>query len=220
MKPIIIVNLKAYDHAIGIGAVTLAKMCSAVAKLKKARIAVAVQPTDVYRVACAVKIPVYSQHVDAVGKGAHTGWLLCESLKAACGAGSLVNHSEHRLKFSDIKKNVEGLKRLKMTSIVCAKGPAKVKQMTKLRPDFIAYEPPALIGGKVSVSDAKPSIIKDCVKLSGKTPLLVGAGVHNRHDVAVALELGAKGILVASGIVKNKNPKKALMDLCRGLAVN
>jgi triosephosphate isomerase len=217
MRPIIIVNLKAYDHAIGAGAVKLAKICSEVAKKTKSRIACAVQPTDVYRVSQAVKIPVYSQHVDCVGKGAHTGWLLCESLKAAKGVGSLVNHSEHRIPIDNIKRNIAGLKQNKLTSIVCASGPAKVKQLAKFKPDFIAYQPPALIGGKVSVSDAKPSIIKNCVKLAGRVPLLVGAGVHNEHDVRVALELGAKGILVASGVVKNKNPRKALIDLCRGL---
>ena len=217
MRPIIIVNFKSYSQAIGASAVKLAKMCATVASLKGVNIAVAVQPTDVYRVSSAVKIPVYSQHVDCIGKGAHTGWLLCESLKAAGGVGSLVNHSEHGISFSEIKQNVLGLKKLGMTSIVCAKGPAKVKQIARLKPDHIAYEPPSLIGGKISVSDAKPSIIKDCVALSGKTPLLVGAGVHNHHDVSAALGLGAKGILVASGIVKNKNPRKALIDLCRGL---
>lgn len=212
----IIVNFKAYDNAVGTQAVRLAKICQQVSLRSKIPVAVAVQPTDVYAVRSAVKIPVYSQHVDAVGAGAHTGWLLPESLAAVKGYGSLVNHSEHKVPFSWIKQNVKRLRELRLRSVVCAPGPTLVKKIRSLKPDHIAYEPPSLIGGKVSVSSAKPSVIKTCVNAAGKVPLLVGAGVHTAEDVRVALELGAVGVLVASGVVKARNPKTELQKLCQG----
>ena len=47
-----------------------------------------------------------------------------------------------------------------------------------MEPTYIAYEPPELIGGNVSVSSAKPEIIAQAAKAcNGKTKLLVGAGL-------------------------------------------
>jgi triosephosphate isomerase len=43
--------------------------------------------------------------------------------------------------------------------------------------------------------------------------LLVGAGIKTREDVVKALELGADGILIASGVDLAKNHEKALKDL-------
>jgi triosephosphate isomerase len=44
-----------------------------------------------------------------------------------------------------------------------------------------------------------------------------GAGVKDRRDVRKALELGTVGVLLASGVVKAKDPEKALRDLASGL---
>jgi triosephosphate isomerase len=49
-----------------------------------------------------------------------------------------------------------------------------------------------------------------------KIPVLCGAGVKNGEDVRKAKELGAKGILVASGVVKAENPEEAIRDLLEG----
>jgi triosephosphate isomerase len=50
-----------------------------------------------------------------------------------------------------------------------------------------------------------------------KIRVLCGAGVTNGEDVVAAQNLGAEGILVASGIVKAKDPQAALLDLVRNL---
>ena len=43
--------------------------------------------------------------------------------------------------------------------------------------------------------------------------ILCGAGVKNGNDVAKAIELGASGVLLASGVTKSSNPSKSLHDL-------
>ena len=53
-----------------------------------------------------VKIPVYAQHVDGVGYGGFTGQVTAASLKAAGAAGSLINHSERRLKLAEIEASL------------------------------------------------------------------------------------------------------------------
>jgi triosephosphate isomerase len=88
-----------------------------------------------------------------------------------------------------------------------------------LRPNFIAYEPPELIGGDVSVTSAEPSIISDVVKACNpkNVRVLVGAGVKTSEDARKSIELGADGVLIASGIVKAREPAKALNAIIHGI---
>src|SRR4030042_2045269 len=85
------------------------------------------------------------------------------------------------------------------------------------RPGFLAYEPPEFIGNRTnSVASVKPEVIKDFTKAIKGIPVLVGAGIHSQQDVKTALELGAKGILVATDVVLAKKPEKELLDLAGG----
>jgi len=43
--------------------------------------------------------------------------------------------------------------------------------------------------------------------------VLCGAGIKTGKDVAAALDLGADGVLLASGVVKAKDQAAALRDL-------
>ena len=71
------------------------------------------------------------------------------------------------------------------------------------------------------MTTAKPEVITRAVdRIRGANPdvnVLCGAGVKTRKDVAKALELGTSGVLLASGVVKAKDPEKALRDLVKGL---
>ena len=68
---------------------------------------------------------------------------------------------------------------------------------------------------------ANPEIVRNTVnavkKVNPNVKVLCGAGVKNGKDVAKALELGAEGVLLASGVVKAKNPEEVLMDLVSGI---
>ena len=79
-------------------------------------------------------------------KGATTGFFVPEMAKSFGAIGSLLNHSEHRLEAQSICNLIERLRSLKMTSVVCAKTPDEVANIAKFDPDFIAIEPPELIG--------------------------------------------------------------------------
>jgi triosephosphate isomerase len=74
-----------------------------------------------------------------------------------------------------------------------------------------------LIGGDISVTSADPKIISDTVALiksvNPNVRVLCGAGVKTGEDVLAALELGAEGVLLASGVTKSADPKGALEDL-------
>ncbi len=211
----IIVNFKAYQSAIGEKAVELAKIHDKVAQETGVQIIVAVQPADIYRVVQAVSIPVYAQHVDSVEYGSSTGWILPETIMEAGATGTLLNHSEHRFQSHENLKNV--INRLKndlnLKTIVCAESDDEGAEIAeKMSPDFIAIEPPELIGGDISISTSQPELIKNSVSKIGNN-VLVGAGVKNSQDIKIALELGAKGVLLASGITKAGDPESILKDL-------
>lgn len=209
----IVVNFKTYSEASGRKAIEIAEVCKKAASETGEKVIVTPQPQDLVRIE---DIEKFSQHVDPVEPGSHTGHILPENLEDANASGTLINHSERRIETEKIEKAIERCKKLGLTTIVCAQSPKECGELSELEPDFIAYEPPELIGGDRSVSEAKPGLIEEAVKRS-EVDLLTGAGIHSAKDVEKSIELGCKGVLVASGVVKDENPYKAVKELCRGL---
>ena len=209
----LLINFKAYDLATGDAAVELAKKCENVANETGKKIALVVQAVDIQKVSQAVSLEVWAQHVDEVEQGAKTGHITIESVKAAGAKGTILNHSENRILRSKIEAVVKRCKELGFPVLVCAQNAEEVGEIAALAPDFVAYEPPELIGGDISVATAKPEVIEDSLQAAGSVPLIVGAGVKNSTDVKVSVELGAQGILVASGVVKADDVEAAVKDL-------
>ncbi|MBA7501928.1 Triosephosphate isomerase [subsurface metagenome] len=219
--PIVIVNFKTYPQSVGERAVELAKTIAEVAKEKGISVAVAPQNLDLYRVASQVDIPVLAQHVDSITSGAHTGWLLAETMKATGAVGSLINHSEHQIQSEEIEQVVRRLRELELTSVVCAKDPEVCKKVAAFKPDMVAVEPPELIGTGRAVSKLKPEVVSDAVKMvreiNPEVRVLCGAGITNGEDTRIALELGAEGVLLASSVVKATDPRAAMLDVAKGI---
>ena len=219
--PVILVNFKAYPEALGSRGVALAKVCAEVADRSGASIVVAPAATDVARIAHEVRIPVFVQHVDAVESGAHTGWLPPEAAVEAGAAGTLLNHSERRTSVSELGAVIPRCDALGLEVVCCASTVSEAEAIATLSPPYVAIEPPELIGGTISVTKAKPGIISGAVErirsANPKVDVLCGAGVRTGRDVARAIELGTVGVLLSSGVVKARDPKKALADLAKGL---
>jgi triosephosphate isomerase (TIM) len=213
MRPIVIVNFKTYPQATGEKAVKLAQLCADVAKTHRVDMRVAVQMTDIALVAKAVDIPVYAQHTDAVAPGKTTGWVTAQALKAAGASGTLLNHAEHRTSTQNIRFTTPYLRKAKLDIVVIAESLHKLQEFEQhVDADLFVIEPPELIAGEVSVSMARPDIVGHAVH-STKKPLLVGAGVRDYEDLSMALELGAKGVMLASHIVPVRDQRRALLKL-------
>ena len=213
MKPIVIINFKTYPQATGEKAVRLAKLCEEYGKGHKVDMRVAVQATDIATVAKAVSIPVYAQHADIAPAGKSTGWITASALKAAGAKGTLLNHSEHRLNAQAIHAIMPQLRKAKLEVVVIAEDLHQLRLFDKhIKADYFCIEPPELIAGEVSVSMARPDVVGDAVR-STKVPLLVGAGVKEYEDLSLALELGAKGVLLSSHVVLARNQPRALKRL-------
>jgi len=215
-----IINCKNYEEISGDKIIKFVKTAEKVAKKFKVKIAIA-PPQHLIGVVSNSSIPILSQHIDDSKVGSTTGFMIPELLKKSNVNGSLINHSEHRISSKEIKKLVLKLKELKMISIVCVKDVAEAKKYAKLNPDYIAIEPPELIGSGKAVSNEKPELIINAAKAvkdaKNKTKLLCGAGIVSGEDVSKAAELGSKGILVASGIIKAKNWDKIISEFAKAL---
>ena len=173
------------------------------------------------QVCATVKTPVLSQHVDFSKPGSTTGFMVPEIVKSYGAVGSLINHSEHRIDSIDsIRELVSILKNLQMVSIVCVRTPEEAGTIANFNPDFIAIEPPELIGSGKAVSTENPSIvtksISAVVERSDSSKVICGAGIVDKADVESALRLGAKGVLVASGIIKAKSWYNKIHELASG----
>jgi triosephosphate isomerase len=219
--PLIIVNFKCYEEGTGKNALKLAKICESVSKEYKINIAIVPQFTDICLISKKVKIPVLSQHLDPIKPGAFTGHVSALALKEAGAVGTLINHSERKLSLDKIKECVKAAKDYALLSVCCSANVNESIEIAKFNPDFIAYEPPELIGTGISVSQTKPEVVTKTInevkKVNPNIKVLCGAGITKGEDVKKALELGTVGVLLASGIVKAVNPKNVLIDFAKSI---
>ncbi len=215
-----VINCKNYEEIAGEKIIKLVKTAEKVSKKYKVEIAIS-PPQHLIGLVANSSILILAQHVDDYKVGSTTGFVIPELLKKSKVKGSLINHSEHRISSNEIQKLVLKLKQLKMISVVCVKDVVEVKKYAKLNPDYIAIEPPELIGSGKAVSKEKPELIEkaaEAVKSArNKTKLLCGAGIVSGEDVAKAIELGSKGILVASGIIKAKDWNNIMSEFAKSM---
>jgi len=221
--PVLFINFKTHAKATGKKAVSLAKKAESVAKKEKASIVLVVQAVDIRLVSCSVKLPVFAQHLDPISFGGNTGHALPEALKEAGAVGTVLNHAENKRPNDVLQKSIARCKELGLAVMACAEDINRASQVASFeqKPDFIAIEPPELIGGNVSVSTAKPELIEDGVKAveeaASGIDVITGAGIKSAADVQKAIELGTKGIFVSSGIVKASDQEKAIQEMVSGL---
>ena len=219
--PLILVNFKTYSEATGEKAVKLAKTAEKIRLETEVCIGIAPQFVDIASIASTVSVPVFAQHIDPIAPGSFTGHILPESVKAAGAVGTLINHSERRLKLADIDATIARARESDLLSVVCTNNAAVSSAAAALKPNMIAVEPPELIGTGIPVSKAKPEVVSGTVdlvkRINPDVVILCGAGITRGEDVAAALRLGTEGVLVASGIVKAKDPYKVLLEFAESI---
>ena len=212
----VLVNLKAYDC----DPVEVAEAAESVAAESGARVAVAPQAAALSPVA-ETGVETWAQHVDGVEPGSHTGSALAGAVAEAGAVGTILNHSERRLTLADVEAGIERAREAGLETVVCGNTPEQVAAAAALGPDAVAVEPPALIGTGTPVSQADPDVVEDAVEavaaVDGDVDVLCGAGISTGEDVVAARELGAEGVLLASGVAKAEDPRAALADLVEPL---
>jgi triosephosphate isomerase len=212
----VLVNLKAYPC----DPVGVAEAAAAVDTTTDATVAVAPQAAHLDRVAD-TGVETWAQHVSPVGHGSHTGSTLAEAAADAGATGTLLNHSERRLTLANVDTGLDAAERTGLDTVVCANNPDQVAAAAALGPDAVAVEPPELIGTGTPVSQADPEVVEGAVAaaeaVDPSVDVYCGAGISTGDDVLAARELGAEGVLLASGVAKAEDPRAALENLVEGL---
>ena len=118
-----------------------------------------------------------------------------------------------------IEASLKSAREFGLRTVICTNNVPTTAAAAVLAPDYVAIEPPELIGSGIPVSKADPEVVSGSVeaveKVNSTVKVLCGAGISKGEDLRAALDLGSQGVLLASGIVKAKDPKAALEELIR-----
>ena len=216
----IFVNYKTYEEGSGQKAIALTKVLEEVAHASQVKIIPVVQAIDAEMVIASTALEIWIQHIDPLGYGAHTGWILPEEVAKVGVSGVFLNHSEHKFDdFDTLYATNEKAMAANLKTLIFSGNLDELKKVCGLSPTYVAYEPPELVGSTTtSVAEAKPEVISQAAEIARAfgLPLIVGAGIHSMNDVKKSLELGAVGVAVATDIVKATDPKKELVELTEG----
>src|SRR5579875_736003 len=154
------------------------------------------------------KVNLLAQHLDDSPTGSTTGFQVPEVAKLSGAAGSILNHSEHRIPYNVIKHLLSRMRDLGMISIVCARTRSEVTRYSLLGPDFVAIEPRELIGSGKAGSKSRPELISGSNDYAQwatycpgfQTRPFCGAGLVHIEDARAHISQGGEGNLVASGV--------------------
>ena len=152
----LIINLKNYLEISGEKALILTREAEKVSERTDTEIILSPPQVLLAWVAKNTKLGVIAQHVDVQQPGPSTGFSIPEIVKDVGGAGSLINHSEHPINHEIISDLIPRLRSLGLLSIVCAKNLSELRDFSSMNPDYVAIEPPELIGTKKSIATEKP----------------------------------------------------------------
>ena len=214
-EQLVVINFKTYETAHGVAAEELARAMASIET--DARMIAVVSAFDLSAVVdAAPKLEVWTQHLDPIGFGSNTGWLHPETAISRGASGTIINHAEHKVSLEHVAMILDSVPE-DFTVCACAADIEEARALTALQPNYVAVEPPELIGGDVSVTTADPEIVISTAaaisEINENVGILCGAGVKNGEDVAMAIQLGTSGVLLASGVTKVADPVSALADL-------
>ena len=206
---------------LGDGSIRLAQAVKRVADAVGVEAIVAPPTPMLALVASKTKVVVYSQTVGDESGDKTTGATLPEAVRGAGATGSILNHSESRRTPAELARLVPRLKGMGLGVCLCAQTSREAAKLSALGSQYIAIEPPELIGTGVAVSKAKPELVQRTVAAvrgagyGGR--ILCGAGIVSGQDVSKAVELGADGVLVASSVVKAADWEAKVRELAGSL---
>ena len=105
--PLIVVNFKTYSTAMANAAEELGQKMASV--ITDARMVAVASAFDLSSVSSIKGLEVWSQHLDPVGQGSHTGWLEPETAIARGATGTIINHAEHKVSIEHVSALMEML---------------------------------------------------------------------------------------------------------------
>lgn len=219
IKPFFIFNPKSYlkkDELL-----SLTRVCDNMAKKYKDEITIFATGPNIY-LSEMVKISknaiISAQNLDPIDLGRGMGYTAAETLSEIGVKATFLNHAENQLTLSNLVKAIDKAKNNNIINIVCADSIKEAKAIALLEPEIILCEPTELIGtGTVSDNQYIESTNMAIRKINKDILVMQAAGISTPEDVYRTISLGADGTGCTSGVVKNSNPKKVLVEMIEAL---
>ena len=193
------------------------KLARLMESIDNERLIAVVSPIDIHAVSrSAPTLTVWSQHIDTDSPYIPmTGNLNISTAIERGATGAIINHVEHSIGMNHIKSIVSYAPK-NFDICVCANTLEHAQEILKeCTPDYIAIEPPNLIGKNKSMNN---ETLENIISAIGhKTNIICGAGITSTMDVARATHLGAKGVLVSNYVVNSKCFEQSIRNLIVGL---
>lgn len=207
----IFLNFKNYQETSGEKTLKLCRL------IKDKQVIPCLQAVDIFRIKQVLPdLEIWAQHADPVEFGKFTGFQAPLSLKNAGASGVILNHAEHQVELKILSETVKYCRQAGLKIMLLAPDLPMIKQFNELKPDFIGFEDPKLIGGPIAMIDAYADLVSQAAKISER-PLIVGGGIRTAEHVRKSFQAGGKGVLVASEFAKSSDPEKTLKELIMGL---
>jgi triosephosphate isomerase len=220
-RPVLLINFKNYSEILGPGTLRLASAAQKAVEGLALELILAPPAPWLSAVASSASVPVFSQSVAEGSEGKSTGAIIPEALRGAGCRGSILNHSEAPLGEATLRSLVPRIRALGLASCVCGKDDQEVARLAALSPEYLAVEPPELIGSGTAVSRARPELLRDTVLAARSAgyrgSLLCGAGIVTGEDVRAAVGMGLEGVLVSSSVVKAKDWESKVRELASAM---
>ena len=161
-------------------------------------------------------VRVFAQHMDPIPVGRGMGSVLPEALKEWGAQGTLLNHAEKRLSFTDLESAIKRCGQVGLLSMVCTDNPDQAAAIAAYAPDIIVVESPLLIGkGSRGAQDNK--IIDEInARIRAINPgirLLHSAGIKTAQDIYSVIISGSDGAGSSSALALAEDPYRMFHDM-------
>lgn len=213
----IIFNLKRHPESTGKNAVDIVQMFENLileGKVSTEKFTVAPSILDIASLRKQFrKVNLMSQDVSVSVSESPTGASTPEKLVLDGITFSLYNHSETRSFSDSFVEDIRSIQSRGVSLVVCVENLEEAKLALEANAFGIAYEPKELIGSGVSVS-TRPEEVTEFINLvQDKSMAIIGAGVSTGDDVRECMNLGAKGAILSSALVKAENKQAKALEL-------
>ncbi len=215
-KPIFVMNPKNEMH--GNTVLELALIADRAAADFDVQVILTCSPCDIYRVQTATEhLFIFGQHIDPIATGPTTGKILPEALRAAGAVGTMINHPENQMIFSDVQKAISRAHECDLDTLVFAQTLEQAVSVVWMGSDMVMVEEPQFIASNTildssyikEVTDAATKVKKDIL-------VLQGAGIKSGMDVQNVISHGILGTGSSSGIFRSEDPQNMIIEMIEG----
>jgi triosephosphate isomerase len=215
-KPIFVINPK--NETFGDRLLELALVADKCAEKYDVQVILTCSPCDLYRISAATHhLLVFGQHVDPIISGPTTGKILPEALKSAGAVGTMINHPEHQMIFSDVQKAIVRSHACNLISLVFAQTLEEAVAVAGMGADMVMVEKPQFIASNIILDGSYIKQVTEAVhKVKSEMLVLQGAGIKSGLDVQRVIAGGVQGTGSSSGIFKAEDPQRMIAEMIEG----